>query len=256
MNKITGIYKITSPKGKVYIGQSVNINNRFLEYKRMRCKKQRKLYNSLLKYGYENHTFEIINQCSEKELNNLELYYEELFNSCGKNGLNIRKAGGSRGRHTNESIELMKISQSNRTQEHINNHLSSIKGNKFSLGKVPYNKGKVGLFKHSKESKEKISKARIGKKVSAETRKNMSIAQKTHIKSPEHIKKCKENLLKISPEGYAKRAEISKKIILDYETGVFYIGVEDAAKAFDVNKNTLTKKLNGTAKNNTKLMYV
>ena len=32
-NAIVGIYKITNPKGKVYIGQSVDIERRFFRYR-------------------------------------------------------------------------------------------------------------------------------------------------------------------------------------------------------------------------------
>jgi len=39
MNKVCGIYKITSPTNKVYIGQSTNILFRFRAYKRLNCKK-------------------------------------------------------------------------------------------------------------------------------------------------------------------------------------------------------------------------
>lgn len=46
-----GIYKITSPSGKIYIGQSVNIERRFLDYKKSLKKSQIKLYNSIKKYG-------------------------------------------------------------------------------------------------------------------------------------------------------------------------------------------------------------
>jgi len=35
-----GIYKITSPKGKTYIGQSINIEKRFKEHKNSINKKQ------------------------------------------------------------------------------------------------------------------------------------------------------------------------------------------------------------------------
>ena len=58
-----GIYKITSPSGKVYIGQSRNIENRFLQYKNKHCRFQFRLYNSFNKYGVENHVFEIIEEC-------------------------------------------------------------------------------------------------------------------------------------------------------------------------------------------------
>ena len=46
MNQI-GIYKITSPSNKVYVGQSININARFKSYLRLSSnKKQSRLYNS------------------------------------------------------------------------------------------------------------------------------------------------------------------------------------------------------------------
>lgn len=85
---MTGIYKITNPKGKIYIGQSQDIDKRFYDYKLKRCKKQPKLYRSLNKYGVENHTFEIITECNIDELNKLERYYQELYDCIGKNGLN------------------------------------------------------------------------------------------------------------------------------------------------------------------------
>ena len=44
-----GIYKITSPSNKIYIGKSNNINRRFKEYIKLRCKQQPKLYNSFKK---------------------------------------------------------------------------------------------------------------------------------------------------------------------------------------------------------------
>ena len=54
-----GIYKITNPKGRVYIGQSLNINRRFATYKIEACKGQTRLYASFKKYGVEKHKFEM-----------------------------------------------------------------------------------------------------------------------------------------------------------------------------------------------------
>ena len=86
---MSGIYKITNPKGKVYIGQSINPILRLSHYKRFDCKEQPKIYNSLKKYGIENHTFEVIHFCNVQELNYFERYYQELYNVI-KNGLNCR----------------------------------------------------------------------------------------------------------------------------------------------------------------------
>ena len=59
-----GIYKITSPSNKVYIGQSTNLEKRKDDYIKLRCDKQPKLFNSLQKYDWEQHIFEIIEECS------------------------------------------------------------------------------------------------------------------------------------------------------------------------------------------------
>lgn len=111
MIKSSGIYKITSPSGRFYVGQSDNIERRFKSYKRMNCKSQPKLYNSFLKYGVKNHKFELITECSIDELNDLERYYQELFNSV-KNGLNcIYQATNSKRRVLSDEVKF-KISNS------------------------------------------------------------------------------------------------------------------------------------------------
>lgn len=89
--KICGIYKITSPSGKIYIGQSIDIGRRKSSYKRLEScvKYQVKLYNSIKKYGWENHIFEILEECTTGLLNERERYWQEFFNSNSNNNLNI-----------------------------------------------------------------------------------------------------------------------------------------------------------------------
>lgn len=84
-----GIYKITNPKNKIYIGQSINIKKRFLSYLYKNCRNQTKLYNSFNKYKVENHKFEIIEECNINSLNERERYYQDFYNSL-HNGLNCR----------------------------------------------------------------------------------------------------------------------------------------------------------------------
>ena len=91
-----GIYKITSPTGKVYIGSSNDISNRVCSYKNLKCKNQTKLYNSIKVHGWDMHKFEIIEECSVDVLLERELYYGIKFNVLDKHdGLNCRlpKAG-------------------------------------------------------------------------------------------------------------------------------------------------------------------
>ena len=77
-----GVYKITSPTNKIYIGQSTNIEKRWVSYTTLNCKGQRKLYNSLKKYGWEGHKKEIIEECDvhllEERENHWKLFYNVL----------------------------------------------------------------------------------------------------------------------------------------------------------------------------------
>jgi len=88
MNTI-GIYKITSPTGKIYVGQSCNVEKRFERYRIQRCTQQPKLFKSLCKYGYINHNFEIIEICNLEQLNEKEHYWQIYYDVLNK-GLNSR----------------------------------------------------------------------------------------------------------------------------------------------------------------------
>jgi group I intron endonuclease len=86
-----GIYKITNPKGRIYIGQSVSIEKRRNNYSKLRdCKKQPRLYNSLVKYGFSKHIFETIEECKVEDLNTRERHWQDFYDVLGENGLNCR----------------------------------------------------------------------------------------------------------------------------------------------------------------------
>jgi group I intron endonuclease len=82
-----GIYKITNPNNKIYIGQSIDIEKRFKQYKSLDCKRQPKIYNSFLKYDIEQHIFEIIEECLVEQLNEREIYWKQYYNTISE-GLN------------------------------------------------------------------------------------------------------------------------------------------------------------------------
>ena len=159
-----GIYKITSPSDKVYIGQSIDIERRFRHYKRMVCKEQIKIFNSMLKYGVDAHIFEVLELCDTEDLNNRERYYQDLYDSV-VNGLNLLyvKSEHFNGGHSEESKK--KISD-------------SLKGKTFT----DEHKYKIGLSNSRRVlSSETIEKHRVnglGKKASPETKKKMSESQK------------------------------------------------------------------------------
>jgi len=89
-----GIYKITSPSKKVYIGLSKNIEERWKGYSinKKTQSQQRKLYYSFKKYGIINHKFEVLEECKIEELIEREIYYIEKYNSVEK-GLNVSRGG-------------------------------------------------------------------------------------------------------------------------------------------------------------------
>lgn len=97
---MTGIYKITNTiNGKCYIGQAVDIKNRWLAHRR-RYKNPKstqyncRVYRAMRKYGIENFRFEIIKECSVAQLNDLEIFYINQFKSDNKDfGYNLTSGG-------------------------------------------------------------------------------------------------------------------------------------------------------------------
>lgn len=88
------IYKITNPRGKIYIGSTKrNVLKRWSSYKNLSCKAQKKLYSSLLKYGVENHKFEIILVTYIENIYEAERKLGEFYNVLSINGLNLKLPG-------------------------------------------------------------------------------------------------------------------------------------------------------------------
>lgn len=164
------IYSITSPSGRVYIGKTFNLSQRLNKYKNLHCKEQPKLYRSIMKYGWNNHTTNVLvklENTSLEHLNKEEKFYIEKYNSFS-NGLNCTKGGdGIIGyKHSKTVVEGM----------------SSRRKNKPSLFK-----GR----KHTKEAKDKISKINTGRIHTESTRIKISNSKKgKKLKG-----KCLENLL-------------------------------------------------------------
>ena len=156
-----GIYKITSPTKKVYIGQSTNIRKRYSAYKTISCKGQTAIYRSLLKYGIDKHKFEVLCECNVEELNDKERYYQDVFNVMDKNGLNCKLTASNdrSGEMSKESRKKMSDSQKGKKQSEETKLKRSIS-----------NTGK----KRTEEMRNRISIANKGKKRTEEIKINMS----------------------------------------------------------------------------------
>jgi group I intron endonuclease len=231
MEKICGVYKITSPSGKVYIGSSKDIYDRWKTYKKVNCKKQTKLYNSLKKYGFENHKFEVLGIYLKEDLLNWEHLWCLEYDACSKNNLNCispkfyadkciiseetklrRKKKGENRVVSLETRKKMSLSLKKRYED-PNERL------KTSLAMK-----KIKPRKHSQETKLKMSLAHKGKKPSKEALEKRSKALKGRIFSKEHRQKLKN---------------VTTKIVLNTETGIFYPQIQEAALAYGIKKENL-----------------
>jgi group I intron endonuclease len=114
-----GIYKITNPSNKVYIGQSTDVFKRWKHYSYLDCNQQPGLFNSFNKYGYNNHTFEIIEECLLEHLDEREIYWGEYYNVLNE-GLNCR-LGEGRGICSEETKQKLKIPKTEEWKRKIGN---------------------------------------------------------------------------------------------------------------------------------------
>jgi group I intron endonuclease len=178
-----GIYKITNPEGKSYIGLSKNIELRWKSHKNLQFKGNIKLRESLTLYGGDSHLFTVIEEINISNLslsegNSLlrqkERYWIKKLDTFYK-GLNENGGGSGCGSHTSESkLKISnalkgkpkpedfgeKRSKSFYTEEWKNKVSKSNKGRESPMkGKIGPNKGKV----MSIEQKLKISKSNKGK---------------------------------------------------------------------------------------------
>lgn len=89
----TGIYKIENKiNGYVYIGQSVNIENRWREHKRGKQSPNMVISRAIKKYGSSNFMFDIVELCDKNELNTKEIYWISVYDSY-KKGYNSTTGG-------------------------------------------------------------------------------------------------------------------------------------------------------------------
>lgn len=93
-----GIYQFKNKiNNKIYIGQSKDIEYR---YKRhiydAKNGATTLLHAAIRKYGIENFTFTILEECNIEELNEREIFYIQKFNSLMPNGYNMQTGGQNR----------------------------------------------------------------------------------------------------------------------------------------------------------------
>lgn len=83
---VCGIYKITNTETQqCYIGQSVNVSDRWKQHIKcglgIEASATNKLYQAMQKYGVWNFTFELLEECPRKDLNEKEKFWIQMFQS-------------------------------------------------------------------------------------------------------------------------------------------------------------------------------
>lgn len=157
---MVGIYKIVNPKGKVYIGESINVPKRLNQYKNGHYEKQWKLGRSIAKYGWENHLVDLLEECEKSKLKERERYYQLKYNSIVK-GLNLKLTGID----DIKTLDSLEVKQ-NRSKGQIGRKQTEITKQKLSL----IRKGKpkpIGFGNIIREAK-------MGSKLTDEHKKSIS----------------------------------------------------------------------------------
>lgn len=184
------LYQLISPTGSIYIGQTKNLKNRYSTYKSLNCKDQPKLYNALLKYGWDSFTKNILLITDIEHID----YYEILFIEklgCVENGLNCSSGGAARKVHSEETKEKIRKANTGRKQTDLTKEKKrrawlnmdpqikdkmkkifqeTIKGNQWNVGKHLPDETKLKL---SLKLKDRLGPNK-GRKFSNETRQKMS----------------------------------------------------------------------------------
>lgn len=223
-----GIYKLTNPENKVYIGASKDIHKRMYHYRKMYRKLDTLLYVSLSKYGYENHVFEIIEECEQEQLNERERYWQDFYNVL-ELGLNMILTG-TKDKKEVRSEEMRK---------------------KISIG----NKGKI----MSEEARKKISIGHIGKIVSKETLEKIKLTVK-YKTGWNHSQESKDKMSLATkgiprPNWSGGNSGSAKKVI-NIETGEVFLCVKHGAKSIGISRASLTNRLIGRTPNNTPIRFL
>lgn len=202
------IYIVTcNVNGKVYVGQTTQGFDKRYYGKGITATNNPHLKNAINKYGVHNFTvdkqFDVAT--NQQELNELEKWYIYLFNATDSNyGYNILSGGGNRPIPNEVRIKMR--------DSHIGKKLTAAQRQKISQSHKADKNGFYGK-KHSKESKEKMSRAKLGKTKA--------------------------------------RSESLMKPVICITTGERFVCMKDAAKTYSLDCGSLSSLLNGKGRRKT-----
>jgi group I intron endonuclease len=165
------IYKITSPSGKSYIGQTSNFNKRMREHASP-SSKCRAFNNAIQKYGWDMFVQEYLAEnLTIEEANKLEEHFINEHKTLTPNGYNL-VPGGLNHRHSDETKRLLSVTKQNISDE-----------TRLKLSEA----GKRRI--QTEETRQKIRKARLGSSQTEETRQKRQTEEYKKIFRDAHLGK-------------------------------------------------------------------
>jgi group I intron endonuclease len=228
LNKMIGVYKITSPTGRIYIGSSISINDRFTNYRNGHLKLQRKLCASFKKYTTRLHTFELLEICCKENVRKRERFHCVKNDVLNQNNLNLKIPYEDDG-YVSISDETRKKLSEARTGEK-----NSMYGRS---GELSPNFGK----KMSKDFCQKISERVSG--------------EKHPMYGKKHSEETKEKL-KASSRRISRGAHSQARKVICIETGQIWDCAVDCFTEVGLTRDQLYKMLNNKLKSPPKYKYI
>jgi group I intron endonuclease len=228
LNKMTGVYKITSPSNRIYVGSSISINDRLTNYRNGHLQYQRKLNASFNKYTTKAHTFELLEICCKENVRQRERFHCLKYDVLGEFGLNLKIP------HENDGYGSVSEETRKKLSEARTGEKNAMYG---KIGELSPNFGKKG----SEEKRRKLSLANSKEK--------HPLYGKKH--SEETIKKMKDSSRRVSKGEHSQ----AKKVI-SLETGQIWDCAVDCYNEMGLTRDQLYKMLNGKLKSPPKYKYI
>lgn len=250
------IYKIETPTGKFYIGQTINFEKRLKNYKNGNFYKQLLLWNDSKKYNYNPSEYMSIIE---------EVDYDPELLVDGENLLDLREIFwiNQIGSYHYESVIGLNLTKGGRTRK---GYVASIETRKKQrLAKLDKPGCRLGQ-KHTQETIDKLSRYKgenhwnLGGSVSEETKMKISESQKGEKhwnfggKLPEETKMKISETLKGRPMAEKSRIKFNqnnekrkRRVVID---GVVYDSINGAARELNLQPQTVLNRCKSEKFNN------
>lgn len=169
---MSAIYLITNTLyEKQYVGQTENYKERWKTHKSISSNCL--LRDDMQELGREFFDFEIIEECKKEDVDDLECYYIDYYNTLVPNGYNISPGGRKVSEETKE-----KLRQINLGKKHTKETVEKIRQGNLGKKQPAHAIEKTRLAnlgrKRTDEARGNMSKAQMGNRHSEETKQKMS----------------------------------------------------------------------------------